>query len=382
MAEKNMHPQAQLNPLELAIAQNALAMKRAISPEPVGGEVGHLSLLSSAVLVGSRYQTQGTAEGAETIAAAIDRLARAVVPPLERMAALHADKSPNKQQANSAWADGPGHLCKGNSRLVFAASCAFAGPLLSWSGIEGGGFHLYGPSASGKSAALAVASSVSGFAPSTWSATDSALESVAMQHCDSLLVLDELERVGGKVAGEGAYMLANGKGKTRATRNRLESESTWRLLFLSSGETALPAVDGDRVINICADAGVGLGVFENLHGEKDGGTFAELLVNSLECRCGAVGLAFREWALASRPGALGGRVREAVALLADSMLSNFWLPEGASEQVSLVAQRFALVGVAGMLATEAGLTGWDEDESPNAARACFGAWLADSLNTD
>lgn len=106
MAEKNMHPQAQLNPLELDIVQNALAMKRAISLEPVGGEVGHLGLLSSAVLVGSRYQTQGTAEGAETIAAAIDRLTRAMAPRLERievlLSAKHAANDPTSSMPGTA----------------------------------------------------------------------------------------------------------------------------------------------------------------------------------------------------------------------------------------------------------------------------------------
>ena len=40
-----------------------------------------------------------------------------------------------------------------------------------------------------------------------------------------------------------------------------------------------------------------------------------------------------------------------------------------------MAARFAIVGVAGALATEAGLTGWDEGESEDAAKACFDAWL-------
>jgi len=44
--------------------------------------------------------------------------------------------------------------------------------------------------------------------------------------------------------------------------------------------------------------------------------------------------------------------------------------------VERVAARFALVAMAGELATEAGLTGWDASESEWAARACFDAWLA------
>jgi putative DNA primase/helicase len=42
------------------------------------------------------------------------------------------------------WRDNIGYLCAGNSRLVLAVSCAFAGPLLSITGTESGGVHLYG----------------------------------------------------------------------------------------------------------------------------------------------------------------------------------------------------------------------------------------------
>jgi putative DNA primase/helicase len=52
------------------------------------------------------------------------------------------------------------------------------------------------------------------------------------------------------------------------------------------------------------------------------------------------------------------------------------IPKGASGQVERVGARFALVGAAGELATEAGLTGWQRGESERAAKACFDAWLA------
>ena len=43
-----------------------------------------------------------------------------------------------------------------------------------------------------------------------------------------------------------------------------------------------------------------------------------------------------------------------------------WVPEGASGQVERVAARFALVAVAGELATSASLTGWPEGEAERA----------------
>jgi len=41
-----------------------------------------------------------------------------------------------------------------------------------------------------------------------------------------------------------------------------------------------------------------------------------------------------------------------------------------------VGGRFALVGVAGELATECGLTGWEPGEAERGAKACFDAWLS------
>ena len=75
------------------------------------------------------------------------------------------------------WVDRIGRLCVGNSRLVFAVSCAFAGPLLRPGGMESGGFHLRGDSSSGKTTALRLAASVYG-GPSymqRWRTTDNAL---------------------------------------------------------------------------------------------------------------------------------------------------------------------------------------------------------------
>jgi putative DNA primase/helicase len=51
------------------------------------------------------------------------------------------------------------------------------------------------------------------------------------------------------------------------------------------------------------------------------------------------------------------------------------VPESAAGQVQRGGRRFALVAVAGELATEAGLTGWPAGEATRAARACFEAWI-------
>lgn len=284
----------------------------------------------------------------------------------------------------AAWRERIGALCVGNSRLAFAVACAFAGPLLRPGGMESGGFHFRGDSSSGKTTGLRVGASVNGGGNymQRWRTTDNALEAIAAQHCDSLLILDELAQVEGKVAGECAYLLANEQSKARATRNGApRARLSWRLLFLSAGELGLAdhmaegmkrARTGQevRMADIPADAGAGMGAFENIHGFAGPAQFASHLTREVQVCHGAPGRAFIEWACANAD-TLARRVRTATASLAGQ-----WMPQGASGQVERVGARFALVGVAGELATEAGLTGWPVGESERAARACFDAWLA------
>lgn len=122
--------------------------------------------------------------------------------------------------------------------------------------------------------------------------------------------------------------------------------------------------------DIPADAGAGMGAFENLHGHEGGAAFARHITREAMACYGAPGRAFIEWAC-THADTLARRTREALAVLVGKLV-----PDAASGQVQRVGARFALVGVAGELATEAGLTGWAKGESEAAARACFNAWLA------
>ena len=122
--------------------------------------------------------------------------------------------------------------------------------------------------------------------------------------------------------------------------------------------------------DIPADAGAGLGAFERLHDFAGGAAFASHLAREVLVCHGAPGLEFIGWAC-SQWATLPKRLRTGM-----QALQGQWVPKGASGQVERVAARFALVAVAGELATEAGLTGWPQGESERAARACFDAWLA------
>jgi putative DNA primase/helicase len=282
------------------------------------------------------------------------------------------------------WRDRVGALCVGNSRMVFAVACAFAGPLLRPAGMESGGFHYRGDSSSGKTTALKLAASVYGGTSylQRWRATDNALEAIAAQHSDCLLILDELAQIEPKIAGECAYMLANEQGKARASRTGTpRPRQAWRLLFLSAGELGLADHMAEgmkrtrvgqevRMCDIPADAGAGMGAFENLHGIEGGAAFAKHITGHAQAVYGSTGRAWLEW-LTAHADTLKASIRSAADTLAASMI-----PKDSSGQVERVGARFALVGAAGELATQAGLTGWPVGESEQAARACFNAWLA------
>jgi uncharacterized protein (DUF927 family) len=273
--------------------------------------------------------------------------------------------------------------CVGNSRLLVAVSTGFAAPLLEPLGEESGGLHYKGESSEGKTTALLAAATVWG-EPSRlerWRTTANALEGVALAHNDNLLCLDELKELDPREAGGVAYMLANGAGKRRGqphggTRARL----TWRLLFLSTGETSLEqhiAEAGQRIqagqevrlVDVPADAGAGWGLFEDLHGSENSKAFADHLREATPNNYGHAGRAFVAALSQDRPANVT-HVRQ----LRDGFVAQH-VPAGASGQVYRVAQRFGLIGAGGELATAAGITGWPEGAALRAAARCFNDWL-------
>jgi putative DNA primase/helicase len=282
------------------------------------------------------------------------------------------------------WQGEVASLCIGNSRLLFAVSVCFAAPLLHLAGAESGGFHFRSGSSDGKTTALRVAASVCG-APDfmqRWRATANGLEALASAHCDAPLLLDELAQMEAREAGEACYMLANGSGKSRSDRTGgARGRASWRLLFLSCGEVGLsehlaevgktPRAGQElRLAEIPADAGAGLGVFEDLHDYPTGSEFAKALERAARLYYGVAFRAF-VYELAERQAEIPATVREAQRKFEAACLDG-----AAHGQARRVAGRFALVGAAGELATAWGITDWQPGEAMWAARKCFDAWLS------
>lgn len=283
------------------------------------------------------------------------------------------------------WRDRVAALAVGNSRLVFALCVSFAGPLLEIAGEDSGGFHLRGSSSTGKTTALRLAASVWGQPARyvrTWRATTNGLEGVAAIHNDGLLILDEIHQCDPREAAEAAYMLANGQGKSRASRTGTAREAaSWRLLFLSSGEQSLAdrlgsigkkATAGQqvRLADIPADAGRGMGIIEELHGAETSGELVARLAEGYEHAHGTVASTWLD-RLATDRLAIAADLRQNL----DAVTDELTVGTSASGQSGRVARRFALAALAGDLATRYGLTGWAPDEALNAACICFRAWL-------
>jgi uncharacterized protein (DUF927 family) len=159
---------------------------------------------------------------------------------------------------------------------------------------------------------------------------------------------------------------------------------TWRLLFISTGETSLSALrsfGGKRVkagqdvrfLDIPANAGSGLGIFDRLPSPiTKPSDFADSLRTSALEQCGTAGPEFMRSLLADN------KLREHVRFIIEKVeeFVGKVVPKGATGQVMRAARRFALIAAAGTLAVRFGILPWPESEAECRARTCFSDWLA------
>jgi putative DNA primase/helicase len=278
-----------------------------------------------------------------------------------------------------------GKFCSRNSRLLFAASTAFAAPLLAAVDMEGGGFHYVGKSSRGKSTCLEVAASVYGSAAhylQNWDTTKNSLEQVAEAHNDCLMVIDELGSVDGAIVGPTLYMIANGHGKSRM----YQTKRRWRVLFLTSGEVTLAEHMAEagkttkigqevRLLNITPPPGaegsdlLDQSWFENTHSYEEPADFANYLKAATRKHYGTP---LTQWL------SILTKLRPKIAAECRTQIEAFAkrvTPPKASGEVSRAIRRFAVVGAAGEIATAHKLTGWKVGEATAAAEACFKAWM-------
>jgi len=288
------------------------------------------------------------------------------------------------------WQAGTAALAVGNPMLALALCTAFAGPVLALVGSDSGGINTIGASSKGKSSMLFAACSVWG-GPSyrrNWRATSNGLESVAALFNDSLLALDEISQCDPREVGETVYMLGNGQGKTRAARTGgARAVARWRVSILSNGERSIVATMEEGGFKTKAGQAVRIidlpvtdqkhGAWDTLHHHPSGAALSDALRREAETHYGHAGRAFLQRLTRDDHD----QVRAALAAIKARPEFNAEAGEGQFERV---AARFAILALAGELATAYEVTPWPEGEAIRAAAVGLRLWLGmrDGKTTD
>ena len=287
----------------------------------------------------------------------------------------------------SDWQENVGKYCEGNTLLMFLVAYALTGPLLRPMNMEGGGFHLYGPSSVGKTTQAIVAGSVWGGNENKgyliqWRTTPNALEKIASRHNDGFMELDEIGEATSEDIYQVSYMLVNGQGKERMRADAsLRNVNTWKLNFLSTGELPLAekiSETGKRSVKAgqevrMVDLPVLTGIFENLHGCKSGAEFSHLLKTNASKYFGAPIRVFLKAFCGETPKAMNRNLDEIESIKREFIKKN--CPKGSGGQVQRVVLRFALVAAAGVFACKNGILPWSPTEAESVAAKCFKVWL-------
>lgn len=289
------------------------------------------------------------------------------------------------------WHEHVGRYCQGNTLLMLVVAFALTGPLLRPCEMEGGGLHLFGPSSTGKTTLALLAGSLCGGNDSKgfirqWRSTHNALEHIAAQHNDCLLVLDEIGQATAETVTQVTYMLPNGQGKERMRSDATQRKAhQWLLNFFSTGELSIEdkieetgkyrAMAGQnvRVINLPIDGGTGKNVYSTLHGFKNPAALSEHLKNASRTYYGTPLRAF----LKVLCGAGGHDLHMNLDEINDNivMFTKKHCPEGACGQVRRVVLKFGLTAAAGVFAAKAGILPWTPEESSDAVVEWLNVWL-------
>ena len=266
----------------------------------------------------------------------------------------------------------------GNPLLMLALAASFAGAMLARCNGESGGIHFVGDSSTGKTTAIEAACSTWGGANyrRSWRATSNGMEGAASLFNDGLLALDEISECDPREVGAIIYALGNGRGKQRASRNgNARGVTRWRCFVVSSGERTIAtamaeggakAKAGQSVRLLDIPAARKFGAWDNLHGMPSGTAFSDAIKKAAVTHYGHAGRAFLE--RLTRDKRNFSEYLERIKVLPGLATDD---GEG---QAKRAAGRFAMLALAGEVATEYGITGWVGGAAIEAAAVGFKAW--------
>ncbi len=283
------------------------------------------------------------------------------------------------------WKDNVAARCAGNSRSILALGSSFAAPLLPIVDVESGGFHLVGATSQGKTTILSIAASVTGLkAVSSWRTTDNALEGGLAASNHLCLPLDELNQADPRKVGSIVYMLGNGIGKGRSTKEGTNRKSkVWLTLVLSSGETTIgkfmelagETIKGGQEVRLpnvpAIPENSKYGCFETIHGADTAAQFVSALDAAVkEHRGTALNAFLSRLVVDTADPTFASNLSKQVHLIAAKLC------EGTKDSaIGRVAKRFALVQVSLGLAHKYDLLPFDIGQVEWGVSECFNAWL-------
>lgn len=308
----------------------------------------------------------------------------------------------NEQGTLEEWQEHVAAKALHSTRLMFGLCVGFSAPLLEMVEVPSSIFHFWGKRGSGKSSILKAAASIYGGKERvlSWNATGNGLEGLALQYNNQPLILDEIGQAK-ESAVNAVYDLCNETARARMDRSaRLRNVSKWSVNVLSSGEFSLTEIkrqkarrgqegiaSGELVRFICipSDAGQGLGVLDALPEGSDlvagdrikkAADFVKSF-SSLEYT-GSAGRAYlmalmRDFANSGREE-FRKRLTDAMETMEKRLANDGW--EELKDSERRVLERFAVVALAGELATGYGIMGdkWKISDAASAALECFNAW--------
>lgn len=282
----------------------------------------------------------------------------------------------------AGWREHVASKANNNPIMVMCVCVALAGPLI-WPAKQqaagGLGFNLRGKSSRGKTTGLQMAASVWG-SPQflrPWAATGNGVEALAASQNDTCMVLDELSQANPHEAGSMVYMVANGVGKQRAARTGgIREAQRWRLMLLSSGERSLAshmseagktakAGQDARLLDIPA-TDRRYGAFDDTQGMNPS-DFANAIKSATAEHYGHAGMAFINCLLK----------RDDLPALYHEIMQDPAFTGTEDGISSRAAGAFGLLAMAGELATEAGITGWQPGYALDAIATCFALWQSE-----
>jgi hypothetical protein len=292
------------------------------------------------------------------------------------------------------WQKEVGEKASCSTRIMFGCGVVLAAPLLRFvkSLMGNFGVNIFGPSSNGKTSLQQITASLVGpciLYP--FNSTPSGREQLALGHCDTVLLHDDLKALRGtprqraEIVRESTYYYALGRTEAKDAGYRRREHrpgGEFRLTWLCTNESAysIDRTSGERVrlIDLPAVSRGSLGIIDRFPAGTSGTEAAAALINDMraggERHCGHVFLAFisKIQSETKDKPKFQAQIRSEVNATIDE-----WGAEAKSSPWGRrFAAPFALSLVAGRRAIQWGLVPWTPDEFETAVKQCWQDALA------